>query len=360
MTTLYKCWLIPVIYFTCAVFSARFHGTFNKSISQELSENIDGYQLPRLQNAHSLYLKSFENQAVPSLSIRNFENLWALDMYTIPLGTMPKFKNLPNLHALSIVRSGIKFISRNVLNELLDLAWIDMNSNAIRSVANRAFPRALQVLILRCNYLTFFSESWFQSPESIKALDLSGNHIEELHEGDFALFTALHNLNLFNNHISTIGNDAFGYSSPMILHLGFNNLSHISANMFATNITVDHFLIDYNRLSFLSDDLHAKLNIKQISLDGNPWQCPCLRKMEKWTPRMRIVKTKFKFNNNGSVPNCVVAADFSDVCVPFINSKLQQFYMNSLPTLPRHMCGMTKIIGIPSSYYSWELWRYLL
>lgn len=295
-----------------------------------LSEHINGLEV-KSELVETLDVQNLiDESTLPSLTITNFVKIHRLKVLNIPLETMPVITNVSEFDRMSINGTKIRIIPTSVNNSANPFR-LQVTNNEIDTIEDGAFNSNLFKLIASCNRLTTFSHTWFRSPENLKILDLAGNRIQHLEEYAFRRLTTLNHLNLMYNRIWRIDSAAFG-TRFRHLDISFNNISELSTGMFSgDNVSIDLLYMDYNKLGFLSENLMLKLRAGNISLDGNPWQCPCLTNIEHWMQHAKIKRLFLSARRDD--PVCVVARNFGDVCVPHVDRELQQTYVTALPRM---------------------------
>lgn len=162
---------------------------------------------------------------------------------------------------------------------------IFLTNNKISNIETKSFGSNVQTLHLSCNKLSFFNPKWFKNVEILKELDLSANQLTTLQENIFKNFTNLETIVLEHNKIATIEVGSFSNRiSFRSINLAHNLITELSPNIFENSIIkILNLKIDYNRLSFLSEDFLKKVNKTKAVIYGNPWKCGCYSSIKKWS-----------------------------------------------------------------------------
>ena len=106
---------------------------------------------------------------------------------------------------------------------------------------------------------------------SITSLDLSGQGITSLNEGDFRGLSNLQTLNLSNNSLSTLSSGVFtGLTNLQTLNLSNNSLSTLSSGVFTGLTNLQTLNLSNNSLSTLSSGVFTGLtNLQALNLSNS-------------------------------------------------------------------------------------------
>lgn len=161
---------------------------------------------------------------------------------------------------------------------------MDLSSNKITSYPTELLDRwfiRLEDLNLSNNSIEHLGLSGMNnlatsqlSRSSLKRLDLSLNRLERLEQETFKRLSAIRSLNLSKNQIKSVNLFAFASDSHSLVEL---DLSHnlvtdqsIEFLLFASFVNLRSLMLDYNRLTALSNHLFYNLyNLEYLSLSHN-------------------------------------------------------------------------------------------
>lgn len=322
--------LLPVV--LCTVHSYSISGTIHHNqdaVSEvKVSNYINGNNW---HNAQVLTLdRLVDTKILPTLTLANFNSLYTLYLTNISLEHVPVFINT-TFRYMYITRNRIKSVPANAFSGPQP-SRLNLNNNEIQSMADSSINTGASHVILSCNQLSDFSQSWFEDPGSVEALSLDGNRIEDIQDRAFNQMTKLSTLFIRHNHLASIGSETFN-SGVKYLDLNFNDIAQLTADMFARrHMPMESLYLHHNQLSYLSEALLLKLKPKAISLVGNPWQCQCLQDIERWLREMN--STRHDIPSRRGEPVCVMPRNFVDVCIPVVDTELQQTYAKKLSPVP--------------------------
>lgn len=114
------------------------------------------------------------------------------------------------------------------------------------------------------------------------------------------------------------------------LGLNYNRLTQINADIFPNYIKIMSIGIRANYLNFLPNEIFQKVTVDEISVDYNPWKCPCLDRIKFWLYSTNGTMKIYKICTGGSVPVCSYASSFSQSCFEVVDSELTQRYIKYL------------------------------
>lgn len=200
------------------------------------------------------------------------------------------FKNIPKLKEARIHDNKIPYL-RSKTFENPTIVVLGLRDNNIQYIEPEAFDNlpSLTGLLLHGNRLTTVSRDLFTGAPNLEALLLHLNVIETIEDKSFVDLKNLASIDLSNNR-----------------------LDDIQANLFPAENKLYWFFIQNNFLTFLTPELLNKLTrLKKISMAGNPWQCQCLKNMQKHFIEKNVDSICDQEIRRGDRPNCVSPEGFS-------------------------------------------------
>ncbi|XP_017040365.1 insulin-like growth factor-binding protein complex acid labile subunit [Drosophila ficusphila] len=223
-----------------------------------------------------------------------------------------QFRVLARLQMLDVSRNSIASLSPGHFVGLGSLRKLYLQYNAILEIKSGTFAALvnLDTLDLSYNNLEFLEEQIFGSNtlSRMRRLNLNGNHMKQLHPLAFSSLPFLEYLKLGHNELKSLDVRMF---APMRrlqkLHLGHNLLEEINLDVLESLSSVQEILVDNNRLTFLSKVNVSFPNLKRVSIEGNPWQCPCFVKLQHWLATRDVVYLRDNTGYyKGERPLCIV------------------------------------------------------
>lgn len=210
------------------------------------------------------------------------------------------------------------------------LEVLKINHNEIETIEDQSFYNisSLKNIQLNNNKLEFWRSEWFDESTSLEIINFSYNNIREIPSKAFMNFNKLQKVYFDHNDITAIQKDAFkGIRSLAYLGLSHNKLTSLNDKTFPNALRIDYFKINANYLTVLSDKVLKKLAAVEMSMDFNPWTCPCLDRINYW---LYIKNGKIKILNECSgshIPVCVVPKD-TQVCMDHFDHEAMLRYVN--------------------------------
>lgn len=290
---------------------------------------MDQTKQKQLQTANNQSTYSFQ---IPNTAFRSMAALTdlSLEENTISIIRDGAFVGLDNMKELNLSTNSIREIPANTfLNRRLRI--LDVSHNNLNSIRGNALQdlRALVHLNLSMNALTQLDDKSFVGLTNLLVLFLSENQILNIQPNTFAHLQSIHRIDLGWNKLKTLSGNIFGaqvlplqklfiqknnietiqprtfVSVPNIdfLSLAHNRIRQLDDNLFEplTNLKkihlqdnqiaelpkkvfddisrVNELQIKHNKLSFLPASRSVFSNLEKVAVEGNPWQCACLREI---------------------------------------------------------------------------------
>lgn len=236
----------------------------------------------------------FSNNGLTSLAAKTFQNLKFLQFFDLSRNTIQTinvhaFEGLNSLRRLLLNNNYIGIIQSNTFGRLKKLDSLDLSGNSLKTFSGDLFgttPKKLRKLFLKANHLENIEPHTFETIPNVDFLVLTDNAISALDEN---LLLPLQNLKK--------------------LHINHNLLDELSLKLFRTTERLQELYIDHNRFTYFpfaaaSSEL---MNIKKLSVEGNPWQCDCFWEIMDWVTQRNITYSPYinKKYFDGSKPICV-------------------------------------------------------
>ncbi|XP_076267604.1 uncharacterized protein LOC143200792 [Rhynchophorus ferrugineus] len=281
-------------------------------------------------------------------TIKHMGVLEALSFWKCPISTItPNIAGeAPNLKTFEISYGSLKKIPRGAFNNLPLLELLSIHNNKINLVEDLSFANLphLKRIYASHNDIENWSRDWFTNTTQLMLLDFRFNKIRTIPRRAFGRLSKLREIYLDYNAISVIHSSAFrGVHKLIYLGLRHNRLKEIPGDVFPDDFRIHTLMLDANILNFLSSEVLEKLIVKSVSIDNNPWKCPCLDRIWKWV-----------YKNNGSIktnkdcvderiPVCAYSTESPQSCLENVDQKLTKRYYNALKSLHPPLAGHCKI-----------------
>ncbi|CAH0550612.1 unnamed protein product [Brassicogethes aeneus] len=249
------------------------------------------------------------------------------------------FSNLPKLRKISIGFSEIKEIGIDVFNVLEELQEFRIHNTDLDTIDKEGFASMPNLRKFYCdiNKLEYYDSEWFTNSENLEILDFQFNKINSLPERAFFDLKKLRKINFNNNEISYIEPNAFeGVTTLESLFLNYNRLKMINPDVFTEKFKSTYFYINANYLNYLPKELLDKLTVKYISLDNNPWKCPCLEFVNRWLNVSNGTAIKSDSCIGSNLPVCLYPKQFTKVCNETIDEDVTKEYLSNLRNATKH------------------------
>lgn len=228
---------------------------------------------------------------------------------------------------------------------------ISINKEKIQAVLSGVFDniRNLKELSLAENKISFLQVKVFYDLPLLKVLDLEKNQIEEFDSDSLFSSNSLQKLILSYNNLITNILTFRKLTDLEVLYLDNNFITYIQAYTFQNNLKLKRLYLSNNRLTILSAEslppnvveLSISYNnltalqisnfskelpaMKNISVVGNPWQCPCWLDLRELIYSANLTQLDCaKDYLDGKIPVCVAHEDSRNKCEQEINDYVQE------------------------------------
>lgn len=169
------------------------------------------------------------------------------------------------LKSLVLAHNFIESIPNNCFETLSKIEYIDLSYNRIKSIND----------IFRWPNLS-----------RLRWLYLAGNQIQYIKPNAFSTLKSLKGLDLSDNKLTSIELDWYvGIKTKTVPFLQYMNISYNYIddlpNTFFTYLKYNILDVSNNHLTYAPIEMQDNIRIGTINIDGNPWQCICLSKLEE-------------------------------------------------------------------------------
>lgn len=268
---------------------------FEENLIREIRNNtfID---LPRLEE---LYLSKniLDDDSIQIDAFKGLEKLKILMLEKNLLKSVPyAVYSLKGLVRLNMRENKLTFISSGDFTSLQKLQWLDLSSNRILLVENKAFPPSIIYLWLSSNELNFYDTEIFHELSNLRSLRLDFNHISYLPENIFSRNNALWSIHLNNNYLRFVNSSHFANNEQLsgnillnnnqIAFIGEGTFAHIKSaeniwlqsnelydlpndGMFQDVDVSGEIRIDYNRLTVLKPNTFSNIRCSYFKINNN-------------------------------------------------------------------------------------------
>lgn len=202
------------------------------------------------------------------------------------------FYNVPQLRKLVLKNNKIKTIREGIFNHLA-LGTLDLSLNEINNISPGAFDNMVELLNINLadNKLGYWDSNWLHNTPILTRISFQNNVLEKIPDNAFKNMAGVKhfgqlslpiNLIFTGNKIKTISKTAFE-DLQVINNLWLdNNQLESWDGKILEGINLKELRLDGNKLRCLED--FDKIFIAHTTwLDGNPWNCDCLKNIQSWT-----------------------------------------------------------------------------
>ncbi|ALC44226.1 CG6749 [Drosophila busckii] len=281
-------------------------------------------QLRRLNISHNV-LGALRPQVFGSAAVQSF-SLQQLDLSGNSLRLLfdNQFRLLAKLQLLDLSQNSIASLSSPHFAGLSSLRKLYLQSNDILEIKPHTFAALvdLDTLDLSYNNIESLDDDAFGSKTlpRLRKLNLNANNLKRLHALAFSSLPFVEYLSLGNNDLRNLDVRMF---LPMRqlqkLHLGHNEITEIDRDVLSSLSSVQELLIDNNKLTFLPYVNDTLPQLKRVAIEGNPWQCACFVKLERWLQSKQVTYLREGTGYyDGEKPLCAVTS--SNHCVQSVEA----------------------------------------
>lgn len=278
-------------------------------------------------------IKSLGKNTVKNMKSLETLSFWGCPIESITPNLVHKASKLKNFQ---ISYGNIKEIPRGAFYNIPALEMLRIHNNQIDLIEDLSFAnlRNLKRIHASTNKLESWNREWFTNTTNLKVLDFQFNRIRTIPRRAFETLTKLSEIYFDYNGISIIHSGAFkGIRKLTYLGLRDNRLKEIKGDIFPNNLKIRTLLLDANYLNFLSNEVLQKISAKNITLDNNPWKCPCLDRILFWVNQSNGTVRETKDCFSGRIPVCAYSSEYSQTCLEYVDQKVTERYYKALDSL---------------------------
>jgi Leucine-rich repeat (LRR) protein len=279
-----------------------------------------------------------KHQNIPRLgrdSVRNMKHLHTVtfDNCGVKVVAPGAFRNVPNLKSVRIVSGVLEEVPNGVFSALPKLGILKFHRNKIKTIERGAFAGISTLKQVFCdhNELREWDPRWFTNSTNLEIVDFQRNKIRSLPRRAFYDLPNVKEIYFEYNELETVQPEAFTTLQKLkYLGLRYNRLKSLDSKVFPTDMFIDTLTIDANYFNFLSRKVLAALVVKRLTVDGNPWKCPCLDRVLLWLHEMNATAVRSDNCVGDSVPVCSFASTFSTSCTEMVDNDVTRRYLDEL------------------------------
>ncbi|XP_066156712.1 chondroadherin-like [Euwallacea fornicatus] len=239
----------------------------------------------------------FIEQSIPVLkegSVSDIEDLDELTIEKCKLKTIEAgaFKNLPMLRRLSLKGNCLEEIAEGVFNNLR-ISILDLSQNQIKLIRDDALTSLPNLLTINLadNVISEWNKRWFYQVPLLTRISMQNNSLETIPskafpnlkgEKRYGKVRLTLNLIFSHNQIKEIEENAFeGIENINNLWLDHNKITNFSDDLLE-KVNVKDLRLEHNQIRCLNGNLSSIIKAEMTHMDGNPFDCKCLEKVQKW------------------------------------------------------------------------------
>ncbi|XP_014213933.1 chaoptin-like isoform X2 [Copidosoma floridanum] len=219
------------------------------------------------------HLTDISDEAFTGLtdSLEILELSFAFSTDVFPLRAL---RPLSSLHWLVLDNNNFHAIEPSAFYTLQKLRYLNLESNRLAEIPERVFLEdvhsELRDVKLGYNFIEAIPESTFHNLTELRALDLTGNRIRLLAPASISDCPRLVTVSLANNRITAVDTSALGGLYGLrFLHLEFNKITLLDFEAFADSGGSDFTLnVSYNSISTLLPSV-SPINLTRLDLGFN-------------------------------------------------------------------------------------------
>jgi Leucine-rich repeat (LRR) protein len=283
-----------------------------------------------------IYVK---DQGVPLLerdAIRHMRQLTTVSLERCQIATVQPavFRNVPRLRRVRLAFNEFKKVPKRTFSTLPQLEVLELTHNEIEEIEDGAFGNCTTLKKVRVgfNNLEVWSDKWFTNSTNVELIDFQHNAIKVLPRRAFGQLQQLENICFDYNELEAIHDEAFvGIARLEFLGLRYNKLKSIQPTVFSNGLTITKLMLDANFLNYLPMRLMGRIEVKEMSVFGNPWKCSCLDQIYRWLHETNGSIKVLDFCSGREIPVCYSGS--SHVCRDTVDDEGTAWYLETLKKL---------------------------
>ncbi|XP_044746537.1 slit homolog 3 protein-like isoform X1 [Coccinella septempunctata] len=282
-----------------------------------------------------VYVRQQDVQDIGAECVRHMVRLKTLVFWGCPIKKISPgaFRNMPTIWNLQISYGNLTNIPAGVFDAIPTVRMLRLHDNEIHSIEEGAFTNLpdLKRLFMANNKIKVWENSWFFNTTNIEIMDFQGNQIEIIPSKALFGMSNLKQVFFDYNEIRTIESGSFlSIHNLEYLGLRYNRLKELNEDVFPNKLSVRSLLIDANYLNYLSNEVLKKLSVKDLTLDGNPWKCPCLDRIHYWIYTNNVTLRSSSYCSDPNIPLCFFPNSYSTTCLENHDDEMTTLYIKTL------------------------------
>ncbi|KAF2902490.1 hypothetical protein ILUMI_03698 [Ignelater luminosus] len=306
----------------------------SKTISSAPNEILKPGGFQKTTNLEELFIIEKVNEIQPG-AFNGLNQLTYLKLYKNRVKVIPRgaFSNLTQLFKLDLQDNSIENIEHGLFQDssisVINLSYNKVNNiqvdkldlpglrkliftnNDISLMVSGCFHENLEYLNLDNNQIVEIEEGVLKPLQNLKELILSNNKLNGI-EISFTL-PNLEKLDLSHNEIQGIKEGSFKeFFELKFLYLGYNRITYLNPSVFPEDSNLQILHLHQNALMNLDERVGTNLPyLKEMSIGGNPWACPCLEVIVQYFDKKNIQQPECEreFFDSGISAVCWVTGD---------------------------------------------------